>query len=116
MALAMQRETFLLKPCQKKFRGVFQASQIFKRHSLLKDLENISMPQSRYFTIPNFGVARRLKVAGDDILGAFILRDEHVNSTYITGHFEYDTETLENEYLRDIAIDPNTIKPKKLFL
>ncbi|WP_273706489.1 homoserine O-succinyltransferase [Leuconostoc mesenteroides] len=106
---------FPVKALSEKISGVFQASQIFKRHSLLKDLENISMPQSRYFTAPNFGVARRLKVAGDDILGAFILRDEHVNSTYITGHFEYDTETLENEYLRDIAIDPNTIKPKNHF-
>ena len=73
------------------------------------------MPQSRYFTIPNLGVVRRLKVAGHDILVAFILRVEQLRSTYITGQLEYDTATLANEYIRDKDRDSNTKKPQNYF-
>lgn len=34
---------------------------------------------------------------------------------YITGHPEYDTDTLRLEYLRDCAIDPDTPPPVHYF-
>lgn len=79
-------------------------------------LDVLKMPQSRYFTIPSLGTPRRLKVADDEELGAFILRDEGVNSTYISGHLEYDTTTLADEFYRDSAGDNQTLAPENYFV
>lgn len=106
---------FPVKALKEKISGVFEAEQLLKRHPLLNGLDSVIMPQSRYFTVPNLGVSRRLKVAGNNEFGAFILRDEQMKSTYITGHLEYGTATLENEYLRDIAKDRTTKKPLNYF-
>ena len=34
---------------------------------------------------------------------------------FITGHSEYDATTLQKEYIRDKAIDPNTKMPENYF-
>ncbi|MBZ5979150.1 MAG: homoserine O-succinyltransferase [Leuconostoc gelidum] len=101
----------------KKVYGVYHVDHILNQRSqLTADLTQMTMPQSRYFTIPNEGIARRLKVAGNDLAGAFILRDERARSTYITGHLEYDTTTLEDEYQRDIKKDASTQQPKNYYV
>ena len=101
----------------KKVYGVYHVNNILNQRShLTKDLTQITMPPSRYFTIPNEGLARRLKVAGNDVVGAFILRDERASSTYITGHLEYDTKTLEDEYQRDIKKDARTQQPENYYV
>ncbi|CAM3100419.1 homoserine O-acetyltransferase/O-succinyltransferase family protein [Leuconostoc rapi] len=108
---------FPVRRSVKKIYGVYHVDHILNQRSqLTADLTQITMPHSRYFTIPNEGVARRLKVAGNDTVGAFILRDERNQSTYITGHLEYDTTTLEDEYQRDIKKDAHTQRPENYYV
>ena len=108
---------FPVRRSVKKIYGVYHVDHILNQRSqLTTGLTQMTMPHSRYFTIPNEGIARRLKVAGNDMIGAFILRDERVRSTYITGHLEYDTATLEDEYQRDIKKDACTQEPKNYYV
>ncbi|WP_312981873.1 homoserine O-acetyltransferase/O-succinyltransferase family protein [Leuconostoc falkenbergense] len=114
-AAGYAERNFPVKAIKNKVSGVYRPSHV-TRSKLSFGLEVLKMPQSRYFTVPALGVPRRLKVAADDELGAFILRDEGVNSTYITGHLEYDTTTLADEYERDLAIDNTTLAPENYFV
>ncbi|MBR6008330.1 MAG: homoserine O-succinyltransferase [Clostridia bacterium] len=41
-------------------------------------------------------------LAGSDIAGSLIIASKDCSRVYVTGHMEYDLETLKNEYLRDI--------------
>lgn len=107
---------FPVRSHKNKIFGVYQIKHILKQHSqLTTGLTAVTMPHSRYFTIPFQGVSRRLKIAGNDEFGAFILRDEHLQSTYITGHLEYDTSTLQDEYQRDLKIDTATRQPENYY-
>lgn len=104
---------FPVRHITSKISGVYRTNDILNRRSTLTTgLNHITMPHSRYFTIPNQGLPRRLKVAGDNKLGAFVLRDELLHSTYVTGHLEYDTETLAEEYQRDLAKGIVTREPE----
>ncbi|HCU42608.1 homoserine O-succinyltransferase [Leuconostoc falkenbergense] len=114
-AAGYAERNFPVKAIKNKVSGVYRPRHV-TRSKLSFGLEVLKMPQSRYFTVPALGVPRRLKVADDDELGAFILRDEGVNSTYITGHLEYDTTTLADEYERDLVIDNTTLAPENYFV
>ncbi|MDI6553717.1 homoserine O-acetyltransferase/O-succinyltransferase family protein [Leuconostoc falkenbergense] len=114
-AAGYAERNFPVKAIKNKVSGVYRPSHV-TRSELSFGLEVLKMPQSRYFTVPALGVPRRLKVADDDELGAFILRDEGLNSTYITGHLEYDTTTLADEYERDLVIDNTTLAPENYFV
>lgn len=61
----------------------------------------ITMPHSRYFTIPTNSVRTGKVVAGDDRIGATIVTNTALRSTYVTGHLEYWTGTLASEFHRD---------------
>lgn len=84
-------------------------------HPLLAQMTDLAMPHSRYFTIPNRAVAQRLKVAGDDRVGAFILRDDTKRTTYVTGHLEYATHTLHDEFLRDQHAGQAMLPPENYY-
>ncbi|MCT4386886.1 homoserine O-succinyltransferase [Leuconostoc pseudomesenteroides] len=114
-AAGYAERNFPVKAIKNKVSGVFRPGHV-AQSELTWGLDVLKMPQSRYFTIPSLGIPRRLKVADDDELGAFILRDESVNSTYISGHLEYDTTTLADEYYRDSAGDNQTLEPENYFV
>ena len=99
-----------------KIFGVYPNQQsIGQSHPLLANMAQFTMPHSRYFTIPNQVVAQRLKVAGDNCHGAFILRDEEKRTTYVTGHLEYQTQTLHDEFMRDQQSTGRTLPPENYY-
>ena len=90
----------------KKKAGIFQYRNQMESDPLMRGIDQIlRMPQSRYATVnlDDLYGCSRLHVAAVDDEGdpGIIISDD--NTVFITGHMEYDTNTLANEYLRDVG-------------
>lgn len=88
-----------------KLFGVFSADRVAVDTDLGRGLvARASMPQSRHSTsvIDRRHLPGDLQIIADSaVAGPFILRSAAVHHTYITGHPEYDRDTLAKEYARD---------------
>lgn len=80
--------------------------------------DDFSIPVSRWTEI------RKDDLRGKDNLellmesdetGPCLLSEHRCNRLYILNHIEYDSETLQREYERDIEKDPNTLRPQNYF-
>ena len=90
----------------KKKAGIFQYRNQMENEPLMRGVDQIlRMPQSRYATVDQDDLhgCSRLHVAAVDEEGdpGIIISDD--NTVFITGHLEYDTNTLANEYARDVG-------------
>jgi homoserine O-succinyltransferase len=62
--------------------------------------------------LPEDAKAAGLKVlAGSDEAGAVVMVGQGHRQVYVTGHMEYDIDTLDKEYRRDIAAGLNIRPP-----
>lgn len=103
---------------QKMF-GVYPHHLRAGRDGLLRGFDDeIVVPVSRHTEV------RREDLPGDagltvllesDEAGLCLLRDEKRRQTYIFNHLEYDTETLANEYHRDVAAGSEIQLPANYF-
>ncbi|WP_155287418.1 homoserine O-acetyltransferase/O-succinyltransferase family protein [Lacticaseibacillus zhaodongensis] len=84
-----------------KIDGIFTGKQIDRKITGVFTTDGYTMPQSRYFIIPQESVKRGSVIAGNSELGATIVTEPISHSTYVAGHFEYLTGTLADEYNRD---------------
>lgn len=107
------------KALEKKMFGVFPHRINKYNEDLTRGLDDIFYaPHSRYTTTPKEEVE---KVKELDILaeseeaGAFIIATEDKRQVFITGHLEYDRDTLKNEYLRDLNKGIKIDIPKNYF-
>ena len=75
-------------------------------HPLLKGFDDVFMvPHSRYTEVSIDDIERHpdlALLAYSDIAGAYIVADRTNRQIFITGHGEYDRNTLKDEYMRDI--------------
>ena len=88
-----------------KLFGVYPHTADYKRSILLRGFDDIFwVPHSRHTTIHREDIE---KVPGLKILasskeaGVYALMNKEGRQIFVTGHSEYDPETLQNEYLRD---------------
>ncbi len=95
----------------KKKAGIYEYRNLMESEPLMRGVDQIfRMPQSRYATVLTEDVERcpRLHVAAldKDRDPGIIVSDD--NMIFITGHMEYDLNTLANEYQRDVdkGIEP----------
>ena len=95
--------------------GVFHGKQLPHKISGIYTTDGLTMPHSRYFTIPLDAIQQGVVVAGSKALGATLIHDTTSNSWYLAGHLEYQTGTLRAEYYRDLAKDPHTPLPVHYF-
>ncbi len=90
----------------RKMFGVFPHKLCVENHPLLKGFDDIFMvPHSRYteVSIEDIQNCPELKMlAYSDISGAYIIADSTNRQIFITGHAEYDRDTLKTEYMRDV--------------
>lgn len=92
-------------PLPRKLFGVFP--HIVERRSsmLMRGFDDVFMvPHSRHTGIRREDVERcaELKIlASSEEAGIYAMATEEGRQVFITGHSEYDAETLQNEYLRD---------------
>jgi len=88
-----------------KLFGVFPHTAYYKRSILLRGFDDIFwVPHSRHTTVDreNIEAVPELKIiASSEQAGVYALMSKGGRQIFITGHSEYDPETLENEYLRD---------------
>lgn len=88
-----------------KLFGVFPHRADYKRSILLRGFDDTFMvPHSRHTTVNREDIERipDLKViASSERGGVYAVMTKKGRQIFVTGHSEYDPETLQNEYLRD---------------
>ena len=85
--------------------GVFQHHADYKRASLLRGFDDqFWVPHSRHTTVDRADLEKipGMKIlASSDEAGVYAMMTDKGRQIFITGHSEYDGDTLEKEYLRD---------------
>jgi homoserine O-succinyltransferase len=100
----------------KKVFGVFEHSMTYVRPvKLFRGFDDLFyVPHSRYTEVRRSDVEKRndLRILSEsDECGIYAVSDLHGRQIFITGHSEYDKETLDLEYKRDRAAGLDTDIP-----
>ena len=102
-----------------KMFGVFEHTADYKRSILLRGFDDKFMvPHSRHTTINRKDIEKdsRLKIlASSEEAGVYIVSTEGGKQIFVTGHSEYDANTLKNEYVRDVNAGMDIKVPKNYF-
>ncbi len=89
----------------KKLFGVFPHTADYKRSTLFRGFDDVFyVPHSRHSTVRREDVEKvsQLKIlASSPKAGVYAVSSRHGRQIFITGHSEYDRDTLKKEYLRD---------------
>lgn len=106
-------------PLKEKLFGIYTHKKTTEYEPLLKGFDDtFSMPHSRYTTI-NLKKVKKCKdltiLAQSRGAGASIIKSIDNKQIFISGHIEYDRETLKNEYERDVKKGLGTKPPKNYF-
>lgn len=92
-------------PLKEKLFGVFQHHVDYKRAILLRGFDDIFWaPHSRHTTVLREDVEAvpGLKIlASSDEAGVYAMMSKEGRQIFVTGHSEYDRDTLKQEYFRD---------------
>ena len=92
-------------PLTEKLFGVFPHTADYKRSILLRGFDDVFyVPHSRHTTVKREDVEAvpELKiVASSEQAGVYAVMSKGGRQVFVTGHSEYDPDTLEKEYLRD---------------
>ena len=92
-------------PLPEKMFGVFKHKADYKHAILLRGFDDeFWAPHSRHTTIrrEDIEAVPGLKIlASSEEAGVYIVMNKEGRQIFVTGHSEYDPDTLEREYLRD---------------
>ena len=92
-------------PLPEKLFGVFTHKADYKHAILLRGFDDeFWAPHSRHTTVhrEDIEAVPGLKIlASSDEAGVYIVMNKEGRQIFVTGHSEYDPDTLEREYLRD---------------
>ena len=92
-------------PLPKKCFGVYPHKVDYKRSILFRGFDDTFMaPQSRHTTVyaEDIKKVKGLKIlASSKETGVYAVSTSKGKQIFVTGHSEYDKDTLKNEYLRD---------------
>ena len=106
-------------PLPEKISGVYPHRVDYKRSILFRGFDDVFMvPQSRHTTIRTedvLAVPALKLLSSSDETGVYVVATEGGRQVFVTGHSEYDADTLKNEYLRDLAAGLDPIIPKNYF-
>ncbi len=107
------------KDLGRKLFGVYPHRVIYRNPVLFRGFDDVFyVPHSRYTTvdIEDMRKERRLKVlAASDEAGVYAAMTKNGRQIFISGHSEYDPDTLKSEYLRDRAAGMDTPVPENYF-
>ena len=103
----------------KKLFGVFPHRVEYKRSILFRGFDDEFMvPHSRHTTVRREDIEKvdDLRIlASSEEAGVYAVFTNMGRQIFITGHSEYDADTLKNEYLRDIAAGKPIEIPQNYF-
>ena len=107
------------QPLDKKLFGIFEHTADYKKSILLRGFDDKFMvPHSRHTTVDRADIEAvpELKLLStSEEAGVYIVSSECGKQFFITGHSEYDAETLKNEYVRDVKEGKPIEIPKNYF-
>ena len=93
------------RPLPEKMFGVYPHRADYKRAILLRGFDDVFwVPHSRHTTVDRADVEAvpEIKIlASSEEAGVYAMMTDQGRQIFVTGHSEYDPETLEKEYLRD---------------
>ena len=106
-------------PLPEKISGVYPHRVDYKRSILFRGFDDVFMvPQSRHTTVRTedvLAVPALKLLSSSEETGVYVVATEGGRQVFVTGHSEYDADTLKNEYLRDLNAGLNPIVPKNYF-
>lgn len=92
-------------PTKKKIFGIFPHKSLDETHPLMRGLDDIYyVPHSRHTEIKAQDIAqvKDLQILSySELAGIHIVADMECRKFFVTGHSEYDRDTLAREYFRD---------------
>lgn len=103
----------------KKVFGIFEHFSLDDTHPLMRGLDDIYyVPHSRHTEVRRQDIAqiKDLQILSySDIAGVHIVADMDCRQFFVTGHSEYDRDTLAKEYFRDKEKGLSIDKPFNYF-
>ena len=107
------------KTLDKKMFGIFPHKVDYKKSILFRGFDDVFMaPHSRHTTvdIDDIKKCEGLKIlASSNEAGVYAISTAEGRQIFITGHSEYDADTLANEYFRDLNEGKPIEIPKNYF-
>ena len=93
-------------PLPQKMFGVFEHRTLEPKHPLVRGFDELFFaPHSRHTTVRNEDIlscTQLTLLASSEEAGAYLIASESGRQFFVTGHSEYDRETLAGEYFRDV--------------
>lgn len=106
-------------PLEKKLFGVFRHKVEYKRSILFRGFDDTFMiPHSRHTTVKREdieAVPELSILSSSEDAGVFVATVKEGRQVFVTGHAEYDADTLKREYLRDKEAGLPIEVPKNYF-
>ena len=102
-----------------KMFGVFPHRVEYKQSILFRGFDDMFMvPQSRHTTVLRSDIEKvqDLRIlASSDKTGVYAVATKYGKQIFVTGHSEYDADTLKNEYVRDLSQGKPITIPENYF-
>jgi len=103
----------------KKVSGIFRHNNLVPEYPLMRGFnKEFSAPHSRYSEVKREDIEKiedLLILAESDEAGVYLIANKNGREFFVTGHAEYDHDTLKNEYERDVLKGINPDVPKHYF-
>ncbi len=106
-------------PLEEKLFGIFPHTVDYKRSILFRGFDDTFMvPQSRHTTVlrEDIEATEGLRIlASSEKAGVYAVMSSKGRRIFITGHSEYDGDTIKGEYLRDLGLGKPIHIPENYF-
>lgn len=103
----------------KKLSGIYNHTVLNPYHPLMRGFDdNYFAPHSRYTEVRYEDILQHdqlIPLAVSDLAGLHIVAEKSGRAFYVTGHAEYDRDTLAKEYFRDVNKGLNPEVPYNYF-
>ena len=106
-------------PLKEKCSGVFEHKVNRRTSKLVRGFDNLFYaPHSRHTEVSTEDIKKHKELtilAESEEAGIYIVTTKGGRRIFVTGHSEYDIDTLKNEYIRDLDAGKNPQIPKHYF-
>lgn len=103
----------------KKLSGIFRHKTLVPENPLVRGFNaEFSAPHSRYSGVKREDIEKiddLLILAESEEAGVYLVANKNGREVFVSGHCEYDFDTLRNEYERDVLKGINPEVPKNYF-